>query len=342
MRNQSEKHKVKKSRFNIAQVSFIKPILNGLEATGCNIDKISKSTGLSNYNIENLNNYIPVPILYKVLDSIRSNHGIDNIAATYDEVLKVKSLSSWGEMIAFAPNVLSACRLAEKHGDALLSHETIGLDINGPISTYWQDFSDTYQKGKEQMDYIALSLALNGFKIACGEDWEPLELHFQSKEVDNLDNMLSENSNTKVYFNQPRSAIVFPTRLFNLPMLQNKDARLNQYIHLDFSSLSSKIIKLLDANRNVSLPNLQVISDQFNFSSRTLQRHLSAEDNSYESIIDQWRFSNSLKMIEETNLKIGEIAQRMGYANAPNFDRAFARWTGVTPTKYKEQLVRMS
>ncbi len=331
-----------KTKLNIVQVSFIKPILNELQRLGCNIDGISKSSGLSNYNLEDLENYFPVPILYKVLSNISKQQGITNIASTFEDVIKVTSLSSWGNMVAFAPNVISACELASKYGDAILSNETIGLDIDGPISTYWQVFSGKDQSGKEQVDFKSMSLALNGFKIACGEDWEPLELHFQSKEINDLGGIISENSNTKIYFSQPRSAIVFPTGLLNLPMLRKENPNIKNYIQQDFTTVSSKINQLLNANNRCQLPSLDVISEQFDMSSRTLQRYLKAEDITYEHIIDQWRFTNSLKLIEHSNYKINEIAQRMGYANASNFNRAFIRWTSTTPANYKEQLNRMS
>ncbi len=327
------------SKFNIAQVSFIKPILDELEASGFNPRDIYKSTGLSRYNISDINNYIPVPILYKVLNRICKKENIRNLSATFNDVIKVTSLSSWGEMIAYAPDVYSACKLAEKHGDTILSNERIGLDINGHISTYWQKFTDEYQEGKEQMEYISLSLALNGFRLAGGQKWAPLELHFQSDSVDDLSHLLPENSNTKVYFNQPRSAIVFPTNMLMMPMLQHEKSVPKQYEHSNFSSLKSKVLKLLDANQKQMLPNLQVIADQFGVSPRTFQRYLSSEDNTFSSIIDDWRLMKAIEMIEDPSYKIIDIAQRTGYANAPNFNRSFYRWTGTSPKKYREQLM---
>ena len=32
------------------------------------------------------------------------------------------------------------------------------------------------------------------------------------------------------------------------------------------------------------------------------------------------------------------IAERLGYANAPNFERAFKRWTGQSPGAYRDAL----
>ena len=334
---------MKKFNFHIAQVSFIKPILNELEISGCNLEKIYRSTGLQNYNLDNSENYIPVPILYDVLNNICKQEGINNIASTFYEMLRVTSLASWGNMIVYAPTVLDACKLAKKYGNTILTNETIGLEVNGPVSIYWQDFSGPFHKGgMEQMEIIALTLALNGFRIACGEDWQPIELHFKSGEIKSLDRILSVGSNTRVLFNQTHSGIVFPTKLFNLPMILNENSTINEFIPINYSSLSTKLNKLFDSNNHVSFPSIDSISEQFNVSSRTIQRHLAIENNSYEKIIDQWRFTNSLKFVEDPKIKISEIAHHLKYTNASNFIRAFKRWTGLTPARYREISVKMS
>ncbi|NNL06356.1 MAG: helix-turn-helix transcriptional regulator, partial [Gammaproteobacteria bacterium] len=36
-----------------------------------------------------------------------------------------------------------------------------------------------------------------------------------------------------------------------------------------------------------------------------------------------------------TNMKITEIAQQRGYNDTAHFTRAFKRWTGMTPSRYR-------
>ena len=41
------------------------------------------------------------------------------------------------------------------------------------------------------------------------------------------------------------------------------------------------------------------------------------------------------KLLRESNIKIHELAYKMGYNNASNFSRAFYKYTGTWPTEYK-------
>ena len=43
----------------------------------------------------------------------------------------------------------------------------------------------------------------------------------------------------------------------------------------------------------------------------------------------------AVRLLRETFLSIGEIAERMGYASEVSFSRAFLRRFGCTPVKYR-------
>jgi AraC-like DNA-binding protein len=64
---------------------------------------------------------------------------------------------------------------------------------------------------------------------------------------------------------------------------------------------------------------------------RTLNRLLAAERTSFRAIVDERREALASAMLAETDLSVGEIARRVGYAETPSFVRAYRRWTGRTP-----------
>jgi len=84
------------------------------------------------------------------------------------------------------------------------------------------------------------------------------------------------------------------------------------------------------------MPNLELIADSTNISSRSIQRQLVAEGTTYFQIVDDWRFKKSLRLLAEDDLTISEIAEQLHYANPSNFLRFFKRRTGVSPKKYIE------
>jgi YesN/AraC family two-component response regulator len=47
------------------------------------------------------------------------------------------------------------------------------------------------------------------------------------------------------------------------------------------------------------------------------------------------RVEHAKQLIEEHDTSISEVAAGVGYHNRRTFERAFKKWTGTTPTKFK-------
>jgi AraC-like DNA-binding protein len=70
-------------------------------------------------------------------------------------------------------------------------------------------------------------------------------------------------------------------------------------------------------------------------STRMLQRKLQEEGTVYSELFDDCRKKLAVKLIHQNNLQLSEVAFMLGFSDQSNFTRAFKRWTGSTPNKYK-------
>ena len=72
---------------------------------------------------------------------------------------------------------------------------------------------------------------------------------------------------------------------------------------------------------------------------RTLQRRLTEEDWVFSELVDQVRIEIATEMLLETDVPLCDIAFHLGYSNQANFTRAFQRWTGETPARYRSRQI---
>lgn len=68
---------------------------------------------------------------------------------------------------------------------------------------------------------------------------------------------------------------------------------------------------------------------------RTLQRRLAETGVSYSDLVDEVRLASALSLIDDRSIRLSDVARRLGYADAANFDRAFRRWTGYSPSQVR-------
>lgn len=70
---------------------------------------------------------------------------------------------------------------------------------------------------------------------------------------------------------------------------------------------------------------------------RTLQRRLRGEGLSLRELVNRTRASVARRLLREGRLSLAEIAFRLGYSQTSAFHRAFLRWNGVTPRRFREK-----
>jgi AraC-like DNA-binding protein len=99
-------------------------------------------------------------------------------------------------------------------------------------------------------------------------------------------------------------------------------------------------IRVACLNSPRRFPTAEEIAEQLGLSLRTLHRRLAREGLSYQSVLDNMRRSVATEFLENTDLMIDEVAERVGFSDATSFRKAFRKWTGHSPTHYRPRQAR--
>lgn len=330
----------------LVQAGFFSPILDTLESAGAPITTLLRDASLHRFDLSNSENYVPVELMYRMFETIDKREGINDFIEVFGDQIHAQGMCDWLDTIVYSPDLLSGINFAIEFEYVVLTHQRMRLEINGPTCKFSMlyldqpDYLIRPRRGREFTDYTDFCLAYNYFSLAGGPEWEPLEIHLQSLETPNFDKLLPSGCNTKIYLGQPATSFVFSTEMLTVPLQINGSAdRIGTFAETP-PNLPHTIEKLLFSARDGQVANLELIADMLGLSSRTLRRRLRSEGKTFSDIVDTWRFKSSLDLLAQDNSRINEIAERLGYANAPNFERAFKRWTGWTPGAYRNALTR--
>ncbi|MCE9669244.1 AraC family transcriptional regulator [Myxococcus stipitatus] len=83
-------------------------------------------------------------------------------------------------------------------------------------------------------------------------------------------------------------------------------------------------------------PQVGDVARRLHLSARTLQRRLTEHGTSFQDEVDAVRRELAFGYLRDANLGISQVAFLLGYAELSTFDRAFKRWTGMTPRVWRE------
>ena len=101
---------------------------------------------------------------------------------------------------------------------------------------------------------------------------------------------------------------------------------------LDLEAIRAVIVESFAAGQ----PTLDQVTSVIGISQRTLQRQLAHSGLTFTQLVDEARFVTARQLIVQGR-KLADVAGDLGYADAGSFTRAFERWTGMTPQKYRKQ-----
>ena len=83
-------------------------------------------------------------------------------------------------------------------------------------------------------------------------------------------------------------------------------------------------------------PTVAKTAAQLGLPERTLRRHLGMLGTSYAALMQECQQLVAERLLAEGRMPLKQIAEALGFLSVHSFHRAFRRWTGVTPSAWRE------
>jgi AraC-like DNA-binding protein len=145
------------------------------------------------------------------------------------------------------------------------------------------------------------------------------------------------------YFDQPRTAVHFETRLLDTPIRQDRRG-LGEFLRRApgdwlFTSFAERLVShgVRDyLGHRLHLPTgIEDVAQALHSSVRSLSRRLRDEGTSFQAIKDELRRDVAIQLLTKTDKPIAVIGADLGFDSPTTFHRAFKAWTGSTPGAYR-------
>lgn len=151
-----------------------------------------------------------------------------------------------------------------------------------------------------------------------------------------------------VYFNQPESGLVLPSRNLSDAM-SLADPNLHQMLamhaeqQLQAQQHSESLIDKVRAQMRAVLaqgmtPVRDDIAEILGMSGRTLHRKLEDSGNSFRDLMDAVRVDMARAALREQHQTISQLSQQLGFQESQSFIRWFKKLEGVTPGEFRARL----
>ena len=200
--------------------------------------------------------------------------------------------------------------------------------------------------GSRQYDEFLLGYLMHRGRRACGLDWTPRTAAFgHARPSDRA--LMEATFRCRLTFGAKQNELAFDREVGETPLVK-ADLPLHAVL-LDYArslialtpaqdNLQARLNAAILAEMPRQLPTTTSVARALKTEPRSLQRQLEKQGTTFGRVREQHRRELALRYLEDASLAIGEIAFLLHFAETAAFARAFRRWTGTSPSRYRAQL----
>lgn len=193
----------------------------------------------------------------------------------------------------------------------------------------------------------AFELAMSG-QVAfgrwiTGKTYNPLKVQLRHSQRGDL-RVYEEVFGCPVEFNAPRYAVVFPVEYLQLP-LRYADAALAQIMietgqkmlahYPREANIANEARALIAELLPLGQQDLDSVAARLCMTAQQLSRRLQGAGYRYNDLVEEVRTDLVGHYLNNDELSLTDIAFLLGFSEQSAFSRAFKRWTGQVPTRYR-------
>jgi len=193
---------------------------------------------------------------------------------------------------------------------------------------------------------MGTALAVRLFRDFLGVKNAVAHIHFQHGPHTQLEHY-AEHFEVPVEFGTADTSIIFSEGALETP-IQYANVQLFDYVKTHFARVNQRLTTTVEPDELITLRKAaarnalrgefgaSAVAAAANMSLRSAQRLTATHGSSLQRIIDQVREDRAKEFLSDPQIDISSIAMLLGYSDDRSFRRAFHRWTGLTPTEYRQ------
>ncbi len=325
-----------KKNIHLVKAAFHSQFKTAMESCGVSADYYFKKVKLPT-EVSDPESLLPVKAFYHLINIVAISENIPDFGS------RVAQLTPWHKILSLAPLIQNSTDLK----NLLETFCAVASGQSSPVIFTLKDEDSHFRfcytntllyKGDIQMELYRITSMIQLVQLATGAEWRPETINLVMPKTETVD-ACPLLTKSEIHFSQPVSTISIPADFLQLPAhinipekiktVNNKQADLNS----EFSKSIRQIINTYTLTKNVSVEEIADITDM---SVRTLQRRLTDCGLKFNELLNQAKFDHAKEKLQDTQMPIIDIAKSLGYSDPAHFTRAFHRWSGISPTEYRQ------
>ncbi len=284
---------------------------------------------------------VPLREQFRLLERAARETGDPYFGARLGQAVKSKELSAFGAWVCKAETLGEAMTRAHAGLNAMLQTSTLlTVSLHGTRARWSIEFTEPETEGRHHNEFLALGYAMDIVRVYAGPQWHP-DLVMTALPAGSPRAPLEDIFQSDISHGHAVPAIEFQASLLAHTMhaTQPVSGHAEQACEPPIPR-QSDVLATTAAVTELALqegyPRIDWVAAKLGTTSRSLQRRLSECGTSFADLVDALLSRQAKCLLRESGSSVTDIALKLGYSDPAHFTRAFRRWTGASPSAYRQ------
>ncbi|MEC8831390.1 MAG: AraC family transcriptional regulator ligand-binding domain-containing protein [Bacteroidota bacterium] len=203
---------------------------------------------------------------------------------------------------------------------------------------------ELHRRGLELSNEATLSATVVVLQAMTESHISPTQVSFKHSPPNDLSSYTNV-FDCPILFDQPHYSITYSSSDFQMRTAK-ADSSINKFLverveeetkglEISANKVAMDCERLIQDALPSGIPSIHQIGALMGMSNRTLARRLADNGITFRDLIRKTQEGISKDLLKHTERSIAEIAFETGFSEQSAFNRAFKRWTGITPIEFR-------
>jgi AraC-like DNA-binding protein len=312
-----------------------------LRELGADPAKILAELGLNLKLFDDPDNLIAFETRGRLIAHCAARTGCAQFGFRVGQHMDASNFGLIGSLARYSADVGSALRSLVHYLHLHVRGATSTLNVEAGWAEWRYDIHHPHFEAAEQVGDGAIAVMFNIMRDLCHPDWKPALVRFARARPQDIGSY-RKFLQAPLEFDADHYALVFTADWLDRA-LPGSDSELRRLLQKQIDALQGKnpdnfpdqVRSVLRTAILTGHANADQVAALLSMHRRTLCRRLSESGASFQQLVDECSLEIVRQMLDSPHMEVAQVAAAVGYADASAFTRAFRRWTGTTPARWR-------
>lgn len=328
-------------------LGYVLPMIEYIYEHGLNTDHAFDILGIDESSLDTYATMVPAQQHMEAFNWLVSVSGDDDIGLHVGMRMRLSRLGILGQLLMTSHSLKEAGVLYRRFGSLLLNErETLFIRAEGLLYfTTPHPFTQQRFGFQHAVRYVATVVAI--FRDLCGQHVRPERIEMPFPRPGNIAALTQyfrcdiqfDASELRCCFAEQLPALILPAAIPELRRALEEEADRQLHVMAGMETDADPRIAALKhyLRKNLSRSSIEIAeaAAEIGESPRRLRRLLEKRRTSFSEIFDSIRREASVRLLQDPDISLVDVAIALGFSDQSSFTKAFKRWYSETPNDFR-------